>query len=363
MSKKKRRILVVAACPYPAPQGSQAFIAESIQDYKDHGHTVELCAYGYGVGEAPKDLTIHRGGNIPFAKRTAAGPSWAKPLQDWRLLAKLKRLLSEHDYDVIDAHNYEGLMVALASGFRPIVYHAHNALSDELPHYRGFGRFGKGIGAALDERLPRLADVVIAPHDRLKHYLIEKGCAKDQIKAITPSVNPKRFVHKKDYGDDPAVLYVGNLDGYQNVELLEATMRAVKAQRPEARCVVATNAVKKLTFAEVVPIPDLDALGAVLEMDAVFVCPRTSWSGYPIKLLNAMAAGLPVVACESSGYPVKHNQTGYVVADDATELLVERTLELLDNAALRKQFGTAAKRRSTDLYGERAMMAKIIERV
>ena len=360
---KKRRILVVAACPYPAPQGSQAFIRESIKQYKSSGHHVELCAYGYGLGENPKDITIHRGGNIPFAKRTAAGPSWAKPLQDWRLLAKLKRVLRENDFDVIDAHNYEGLMIALASGFRPIVYHAHNAMADELPYYRGFSRFGKGIGEALDERLPHLADIVIAPHDHLKTYLIDKGCAKDQIKAITPSINPKPFIHKKEYGDEPVVLYAGNLDGYQNVALLESTMRSVQEKKPGTRCVVATNTVKKLTYAEVVPIADMAALVEVLKLDAIFLCPRISWSGYPIKLLNAMAAGLPVVACKSSGYPVRHNQTGFVVDDEAVDQFRDRTLELLEDVALRKKFGTAGKRRSTDLYSERAMMEKIIERV
>ena len=96
-------------------------------------------------------------------------------------------------------------------------------------------------------------------------------------------------------------------------------------------------------------------------MDAVFLCPRTSWSGYPIKLLNAMAAALPVVACESSAYPLRHNQTGFVVPDDAPEAFLAQTLELLDDPSLRKKFGTAAKRKSSDLYRERAMMTKIIE--
>ncbi len=363
MSKKKRRILVLGACPYPAPQGSQAFMSESIKSYQAAGHQVELCVYGYGVGDDPKGITIHRGGNIPFAKRTAAGPSWAKPFQDWRLLAKVKRLLSEETFDVIDAHNYEALLIALASGFRPIIYHAHNALADELPHYRGFRYIGEALGSALDERLPSMADMVIAPHDRLKTYLIEKGCAPDQINTITPSINPKSFLHKKDYGDSPTVLYTGNLDGYQNTALLKLTMRAIQEQRPGTRCIVATNAVKKLPYAEVVAIPDLASLAAVLQQDAVFLCPRTSWSGYPIKLLNAMAAGLPVVACASSAHPVRHNQTGFVVPDDQPDTFLARTLELLDDSALRKSFGTAGKRRSTDLYGERAMMSKIIERI
>lgn len=358
---KKRRILVLGACPYPAPQGSQVYIAESIKNYKAAGHDVELCAYGYGVGEDPEGLTIHRGGNIPFAKRTAAGPSWAKPLQDWRLLAKLKKVLKNNDYDVLDAHNYEALMVALASGFRPIVYHAHNAMADELPQYRGFGKFGESIGSTLDERLPAQADIVIAPHERLKTYLVDKGCAKDQIKTITPSIRPKAFVHKKEYTETPAVLYTGNLDAYQNPGLLESTMRAVQEQRPGTRCIVATNAVKKLSYAEVIPTPNLTSLVNVLRQDAVFLCPRISWSGYPIKLLNAMAAGLPIVACESSAYPVKHNQTGFVVPDDNPEEFLAQTLALLDDQSLRKKMGTSARRRSNDLYSERATMNKIIE--
>jgi glycosyltransferase involved in cell wall biosynthesis len=358
-----RRIAVVGACPYPVAQGSQVYLTACARTYQELGHDVHLCVYGYGTGDDPPDLTIHRAPTVPFARQTKAGPSWAKPLQDLRMVGFLKRLIKTHDIEVLDAHNYEGLLVSLATGFKPIIYHAHNAMNDELPHYSGFGSIGKSLGEMLDRSLPRRASHLIAPHDRLRDYLLESRCSEDRISVIPPGIDPEPFVHEKEYSDSPAILYAGNLDAYQNPEMLAEVMERIHAERPDTPRIVATNNATELPYAEVAPIPDLDQLKQTLSRDAVFLCPRTSWSGYPIKLLNAMAAGLPIVACASSAYPVVDGETGFVVPDDDAAAMAMRCIEILDNHDLRCQMGQAAKKRSFDLYAQRDMIGEIIQQV
>ncbi|KKK66382.1 hypothetical protein LCGC14_2964650, partial [marine sediment metagenome] len=46
--------------------------------------------------------------------------------------------------------------------------------------------------------------------------------------------------------------------------------------------------------ARMVHSQDFAAIRRELAHDVIFACPRTSWSGYPIKLLNAVAAALPI---------------------------------------------------------------------
>lgn len=357
------RIAVVGACPYPVPQGSQVYLTQTARCYQGYGFETHLCVYGYGDGPDPEGLTIHRAPGVVGAGRTKAGPSWAKPLQDWRMVGALKRVVAEHAIDVIDAHNYEALVVALASGCRPIIYHAHNAMADELRFYRGFGVIGKALGGRLDRTFPAMADHVIAPHERLRDYLVERGCDADRITVIPPSIDPKPFANDRTYDENPVVLYSGNLDAYQNPGMLRKVMGEIKNARPKTRCVVATNDAAALSYAEVVPIADGDASRAVLNRDAVFICPRTSWSGYPIKLLNAMAAGLPVVACAGSAYPVQDGKTGLVVADDDVTAMTQAVLGLLDDAEARRTMGAAGRRRCVDLYAQRGMIREIIEQV
>ena len=359
----KCKIALVGAFPYPVGQGSQVFLTESARVYQQLGHEVHVCVYGYGAGDDPKEFAIHRAPMVPFARQIKAGPSWAKPLLDWRMVSFLKEVVKKHEIDMIDAHNYEALLVALATGIRPIIYHAHNAMADELPHYGGFGMIGGAAGAALDKHVPRRADHVVAPHERLWDYLVSKGCEDDRVSVIPPGISPKPFRHEKVYSESPCVIYSGNLDSYQNPEMLADVMGRIGELRPNVRRIVATNDAESLPYAEVVHTPDLDALKRILEEDAVFLCPRISWSGYPIKLLDAMAAGLPVVACASSAHPVVDGETGFVVEDGNAAQMAERCAALLDDQALRRKMGAAARLGSMEIYDQRVMIEPIIEQV
>ena len=111
----KLRIAMVAACPYPVPQGSQVLFRTTAEAVRRRGHDVHLVVYGYGAGEDDGTLPVHRCRSIPGMRRTLAGPSWGKPLADAALVATLRRVIREQSIDIVHAHNYEGLIVALAA--------------------------------------------------------------------------------------------------------------------------------------------------------------------------------------------------------------------------------------------------------
>jgi len=68
-----------------------------------------------------------------------------------------------------------------------------------------------------------------------------------------------------------------------------------------------------------------------------------SWSGYPMKILNAMAAGKAVVACESAAYPLAHEETGLVVPDDNVDAYAAALLRLVEDPHLREKLGAQAR--------------------
>ena len=335
MSETKR-IAVVGACPWPVPQGSQVYMQETALAYQRAGHEVHLVVYGYGAGDDVSGLSVYRCAKLPFVRKTSSGPSIAKPLLDLLMVKALKRVVSDHSIDEVVAHNYEGLMVALAAGGRPITYYAHNAMSDELPYYFRGAAWVAAVGKWLDTTFPRRANRIVAPHDRLKDYLIECGCEKEIIEVVPPTIDTQAFRHDKVYVDNPPVLYTGNLDRYQNLDFLRRVMNRVRAKRPTAEWVVATASVGEIIGATMTSTRDFNSMLGVMQQDAVFVCPRTSWSGYPIKLLNALAAGLPVVCCESSAHPVKDGVNGLVIPDNDEKAFAEAILKLLNDSSLRR---------------------------
>lgn len=357
-----RRVAIVGACPYPVPQGSQVYLRDSALALRAIGHDPHLITYGHGLGEDTTGLPIHRTPRLPGYTRTAAGPSLSKPLLDLMLARTVRRVVRREHIEAVCAHNYEALLATLVSGVRPIVYLAHNCLADELPHYFRGSRLAGRVGAWLDNHLPRRADAVIAPHERLARYLEARGCPK--VHVVPPPVDAATFTRDPVTDAIPPVLYTGNLDAYQNLGLLRDAMVRLHARLPKARLVVATAGEGAFPDAERVHAPDFNSLRRVLAADAVVAAPRVSWSGYPIKLLNAMAAGKPVVACESAAWPLRHNETGLVVPDGDAEAFAEALYRLLTQPGLRERLGrnagaAAARAHAPEYIGLR--IAQIIE--
>ena len=73
----------------------------------------------------------------------------------------------------------------------------------------------------------------------------------------------------------------------------------------------------------------------------------TNWEGFPLSILEAMRAGLPVVASSVGGIgeSVRDGETGYLVPRGAVELLRDRIRRLLSTPALRVRLGTDGRKR------------------
>ena len=343
MSEPLIRAGFLGACPYPVPQGSQVFLRDHARAFAEAGHHACLITYAHGVGEDASGLAIHRGPALPFGNRTRSGPSLAKPLLDLALVATVRRVVREERLDVVFAHNYEALAVALAARACRVVYHAHNTLEDELPHYFGGAQWVARVGRLVDRGLPRRAHAVAVPHARLRDHLITCGCRPGQIAVVPPPVWAEDWPQMRVGEAVPPVLYAGNLDAYQNLPLLLKAMAIVRRSLPGARLHLATSAMPAPQGAEVVADAGFESLRGLLAGDAVFAVPRTAWSGYPVKILNAMAAGMPVVACQGAAHAITHDETGLVVPDNDAEAFAAALLRLLQSPEDRKRLGTAAR--------------------
>lgn len=68
----------------------------------------------------------------------------------------------------------------------------------------------------------------------------------------------------------------------------------------------------------------------------------TNWEGFPRSILEAMRAGLPVVASSVAGIDesVRDGETGYLVPRGGVDLLRDRVRRLLSDPALRVRLGT-----------------------
>jgi len=224
------RIALVLAGPFPDLRGSQVLLRHLANGIAERGHEVHLVTYG-DVGPVPP------------------GPWLGRIARDAALTVRLLRTVRGAGIDVIHAHNYEaaiaGLVVGRATG-RPVVYHGHNALAEELPMYfrgRLARRLARRTGRLLDAHVPRRADFCIAVSEELGDILRRRGVAEDGLACIHPASAPDDAAPRP---VPPAaralVCYAGNLDGYQNLEFLLASFARVRARVPAARLVLVTPA-------------------------------------------------------------------------------------------------------------------------
>ena len=352
------RVALVLAGPYPALRGSQVLVQQLAQGLGGRGHTVHLITYGAGTAGPP-------------------GPSVARLARDVALTVRLWAAVRRHGIDVIHAHNYEGalagLVVARLTG-RPLVYHGHNALAQELPTYfegRRVRELARALGRLLDAHVPRRADFCIAVTTELEDILRRQGVADTALTCIHPAGNPLEL------GTRPApsrtnglVCYAGNLDGYQNLDFLLRCFARVRARVADVRLVLVSHADARIRAArlaarggplgvEVVCARSYGEVRDLLAEAAVAVSPRAETSGFPMKLLNYMAAGKAIVASAGSAKGLCDRVSGRVVPDGDEQAFATAIVELLEDVPQRERLGAAARRAVEDTRAWEAVLDRI----
>lgn len=368
----RRRIALVAACPFPSPQGSQVFVGQMASRLAAAGHDVHLLTYGQGMKQSGVGYVHHRVARVPGDDSRRSGPNLAKPLLDVMLAARLVRLIREQAIEIIHAHNYEAAVAALAARARtgvPVVYHSHNLMGDELETYfeaLPVRRLASMLGRFLDRSVPPLADRTIALCEWSAARLRALGCRR--VSVIPPAVEDDGAlpVLREDRAalglemEEFVVGYCGNLDAYQNLPLLLRAVALlegsdVQGDVPPVRLLVASHALAdafrraaaeaglgdRLRTLEV--CGHAEARRAVAVSDIVAL-PRRLGSGYPVKLLNSMSAAKAVVTAGCGSKVLRDGVDGMVVADDDATALADAIDRCRRDPGLRTKLGETARR-------------------
>jgi len=323
------RIVQAAACAFPSPQGSQVYVRGMARALARRGHDVSVVCYGHGMGAPDADYRVIRTPALLGYDKLRAGPDLVKPVLD---LALVWRLLGLHA-DVVHAHNYEApLAASLARVWTgtPMVYSAHNTMREELPTYfegRATQYLLRRVGTLLDRTVPRLADHAIALGPSTVDVLLGLGCR--EVTCVPPGVEPDDLRPARPARLPPGawVVYAGNPDRYQDLDVLLAAMHRV----PEARLLlVSASSLDALGAAappgtRCVRTADFEQVRSLLAAADLAALPRSVCSGYPIKLLNYLGMGLPVVAAAGSARCLP----GVVVVPDRDPAAMARALRLL----------------------------------
>jgi glycosyltransferase involved in cell wall biosynthesis len=363
---KGLRVALVAGCPFPWARGTPARILGMAQALHDAGHDVHVVAYPLGQLERQLPFRVHRSPGLPLYARTAPG---ADPLRLAALLPMLAattaKIVRRHRIDIVHAHHYEGLLAASPArrlSRVPVIYDAHTTLAGELPYYRhGLPRRGTvAVGRLLDRYLPRLVDHTVATSQHIAAELIADGIRPDRVTILGNGIEDafvaEAIAPPSPETDGERIVYAGNLAGYQGIETLLEAFAVVAAKRPESRLVLLTETAfdryraqaERLGIADRITLetpPPPHALGTRLATATVLVNPRAECPGYPLKLLNYMAAGRAIVSFRNSARDLTHGRDAWLVDEPTPEALAAGLLEMLEQRQRAAALGASARRR------------------
>ena len=229
-------------------------------------------------------------------------------------------------------------------------------------------------------------DRVIATSDTARRFHRSYNLVRaDRIVNIHDFIDYQRWAHlpeeagpafRASLGLEEPSLLVGAVAGISrsNAQLdLVRAMPKILAAVPETRLVLAgelsdapyVGQVKSAVEASELggrviltgPRDDMDAILAALDIAAL----PSSEESFPVPLLEAMAAGLPVVAATTGGTRecVLSGETGLLVPPDDVDALAEAITVLLRDPALRRQYGEAARRRIQEHFSPESHTAQI----
>lgn len=366
---------MVAACPFPTSQGSQVLIRELSEALVRRGHELHIVTYHFGENHPCPGLNIHRIPELfPYSK-FRSGPSFRKLVLDLLLAAKLDQVVRQQGIQLIHCHNYEAPVAAFPVRLLrrvPIVYHSHNTMSDEFYTYFRLKIpqiAARGIAHLMDRFIPRYTDFVIAINRKVADFLIEMGTSPKKVKYIPPGIDfgdPVEEVktdlrNEFELGTGPLIIYAGNLDGYQRIDLLLDALKQVTDKYENVKLAVITGSSTQQLVEDavsrkvrdslrIIPNPGFSTIKEVFALGIMAVNPRISWSGFPIKLLNYMAAGLPVVAFDGAAPPVVHEYNGLLAKSADSEDYAGMILKLLDSPEQARKLGETARKTVSEQY-------------
>jgi starch synthase len=321
--------------------------------------------------EVPRPGLIRRlaGAQIPGLDRLDADLQPLRYLLAQCLAIRRQVLHSARQHDVV--HIYSQNAALLSAGLlrsMPAVVSTDTTNSVNLYHlpYRSPGPFtaaGLVPAAALERRVFARATLVVAQSEDAARQVTSYGVMPDRLRVIPFGIGIGPPVRRQHPSGLPRVTFVGNtMDRKGGWTLLRAFEESLRD-----RCLltlVTRDPVPRVPGVEVIrdARPGDGVVPRLLAESAVFTLP-SEIDKSPYAVLEAMAAGIPVVASNVAGIPemVPDGEAGILVRPGDPRALAGAIASLLDDEPKRRRMGEAARRRVVERFDARRTTSDLLD--
>lgn len=334
------RILIIAPQPFFTIRGTPLAIRELASTIIKLGHRVDILTFHMGEDSG---LNVYRTKLFSkIIKSIPPGFSLGKLILDLVLLPKALFLILKNRYDVVHCVEESAFFISWFKWIRPFLFIYD--MDSDIPKQLGWS-FLKGLEKFAIKRADAVVTICPVFTNKVKRlcpgkpvFQIEDVSVADEIPQIERRDHEKR------------ILYTGNFEKYQGVELLIEAFKTIK-QDDTVLVLVGEEGKEednRIIFAGKRPIAEMSIL---MQSADILVSPRILGENTPFKIYSYLASGKPILATNI----VSHTQ---ILTNGENALLVEPTVEgiaggltrLLKDSDLAKRLGSGARRLFTDNY-------------
>jgi len=286
------------------------------------------------------------------------------------------RLIRQFDIAIVHTHGkgpgFYGRLAAWWTGASSV--HTFHGI-----HYADYSRICRWLYLALERQLSRLSRTIINVSAsqsveglglRLftaeQNAVVVNGIAPEEISQAM-SESPVRRDSLALTADDVVLGCISRFDPIKRLEVLLAAVQRLVGRLPRVTLLLVgagteEDRIRRLTFemglqGRVIFTGFLENPARVYPALDLYVT-ASQKEGLPLSLVEAMCAGLAVVATDVPGHRdvVIHGETGLLVPPDDSAALADAIAELITDPVRRRAMGEAGRRRALEEFGIRLMV-------
>jgi phosphatidyl-myo-inositol alpha-mannosyltransferase len=315
-------------------------------------------------------------GRFAAMRQTQGAPLVELPMRtrfDLRPAVRLAQLVRIEGYDILHTHSARALLIARLASRQcaiPIVHHVHGNTASEMA-----GRRFSRINAWVERGALRHVAAVVAVSESVGDYLQTNGIARERLHVVPNGVPARAELnHKPLQPQHWTIGFVALLRPRKGLETLLEAASLARVHNPSLRLRIVgrfeTSEYERdiMDYANKLNLSDIiewrgfrQRVDTELDAMDILAFPSILPEGMPMVLLEAMAAGVPIVASRVSGVVdlLRDGEDSLLMPPADAAALSEALNSLVADDALRNRLRTTAFIRQRKCFSDDTMSAAV----
>ena len=351
------KIGLVTPYVYPLPGGVNAHVRFLYENLRQRGHDVRILTSSHGLQRSSEGDVIRIGKGFSMPSNGSVGTITLSP----RFPSQVQEVLDRERFDLLHFHEpfVPFLSLVLLRQSRSVniaTFHAYAGFSPSME----LGQ--RTLGPYAARLHGRIAVSAAARHfaDRFfpgDYRVIPNGVDVGRFQRAVPVARWQ--------DDTPNILFVGRLEDRKGLPHLLKAFRLIRKSDVDARLLVVGAGPQEREARRYVMtrrLSNVEFLGRISDEEKaqlfrtadIYCSPATGRESFGIVLLEAMAAGTPIVCSDIHGYKgvVQRGRQGILVPPGDKKALAAGLVQLLRDPALRARMGEAGRERAQQFSWE-----------